>query len=193
MIEESMGAPDALNPEEQATYWKRRYLATLARLQDVHASAAPAAAPLPVRYGTIAERAEQGLRDGWWAAAPLPQDERERHTIALVEIAAIHLGNAQARGDREQMKFWRGVLTQHKSRAALSAASPAAPIQPMNTDDGHLVSAVPTQASTTPPSELQRIHAVVMNVAGDWPDDERDPYTLRHVKWMARELQKRKA
>lgn len=120
-----------------------RKSAAEAQKQDVHASAAPAAAPLPVP-------AELAFKPDWMdfqhgyeaglAAAPLPQDERERHTIALVEIAAIHLGNAQARGDREQMKFWRGVLTQHKSRAALSAASPAAPIRPMNTDDGHSVS-----------------------------------------------------
>lgn len=38
-------------------------------------------------------------------------------------------------------------------------------------------------------SELVEIHRVVMNVGGEWPDDERDPYTLRHVKWMARQLQ----
>jgi hypothetical protein len=37
-------------------------------------------------------------------------------------------------------------------------------------------------------SELVEIHRVVMNVGGEWPDDERDPYTLRHVKWMARQL-----
>lgn len=39
-------------------------------------------------------------------------------------------------------------------------------------------------------TELQRIHEVIMNVGANWPDDERDPYTLRHVRWMARELKK---
>lgn len=51
-----------------------------------------------------------------------------------------------------------------------------------------LVAASPCAAQ---PTELQRIHEVVMHVGGDWPDDERDPYTLRHVKWMAREINKR--
>jgi hypothetical protein len=48
----------------------------------------------------------------------------------------------------------------------------------------------PPQGIDTPPrnSELVEIHRVVMNVGGEWPDDERDPYTLRHVKWMARQL-----
>lgn len=58
--------------------------------------------------------------------------------------------------------------------------------------DGH-ATAASSAAPTPPPTELQRIHAVVMHVAGDWPDDVRDPYTLRHVKWMARELNKRSA
>jgi hypothetical protein len=44
------------------------------------------------------------------------------------------------------------------------------------------------EAIPAPLSELTEIHRVIMNVGGDWPDDERDPYTLRHVKWMARQL-----
>lgn len=36
--------------------------------------------------------------------------------------------------------------------------------------------------------ELNAIHAVMMGVGDDWPDVESDPYTLRHVKWMARQL-----
>lgn len=54
--------------------------------------------------------------------------------------------------------------------------------------DGKKPSTAPQDAAST---ELQRIHAVVMNVGGEWPDDATDPYTLRHVKWMARELTKR--
>lgn len=38
-------------------------------------------------------------------------------------------------------------------------------------------------------SELNAIHAVVMNIGGDWPEVEGDPYTLHHVKRMAREIQ----
>lgn len=37
--------------------------------------------------------------------------------------------------------------------------------------------------------ELNAIHAVVMSIGGDWPEVEGDPYTLSHVKRMARELQ----
>lgn len=36
--------------------------------------------------------------------------------------------------------------------------------------------------------ELNAIHAVVMDIGGDWPEVEDDPYTLYHVKRMAREL-----
>lgn len=36
--------------------------------------------------------------------------------------------------------------------------------------------------------ELNAIHAVVMSIGSDWPEVASDPYTLWHVKRMAREL-----
>jgi len=36
--------------------------------------------------------------------------------------------------------------------------------------------------------ELNAIHAVVMSIGSDWPEVDSDPYTLWHVKRMAREL-----
>lgn len=37
-------------------------------------------------------------------------------------------------------------------------------------------------------AELLAIHAVTINIAGPWPEQEGDTYTVAHVKWMAREL-----
>jgi hypothetical protein len=36
--------------------------------------------------------------------------------------------------------------------------------------------------------ELIQIHAVVLSIGGDWPEVDSDPYTLAHVKRMARDL-----
>lgn len=44
-------------------------------------------------------------------------------------------------------------------------------------------------ADVTPSPELVAIHAVIMCIGCDWPEVEGDPYTLHHVKRMARELQ----
>jgi hypothetical protein len=54
-------------------------------------------------------------------------------------------------------------------------------------DDGRILSVI-AEAQPEQNAELKAIHAVIMHVGGDWPDDPSDPYTLRHVKWMARQL-----
>jgi hypothetical protein len=46
---------------------------------------------------------------------------------------------------------------------------------------------------TTESESLLEIHRVTMNVAGDWYDRESDTLTVRHVKWMARELNRQRA
>lgn len=65
--------------------------------------------------------------------------------------------------------------------------------------DALLVAALAQPASAAVPQfkpgeskELNDIHAVIMHIGGDWPEVEGDPYTLFHVKRMARELQAEK-